>query len=336
MSHRKLPVYLVIDVSESMAGPAIEIVKLSVIKLVTELKQDPHALETAYLGVITFAREACQVLPLTEISDVEVPEFKVRTGTSLGKALHLLNNCLKSEVVKTTAHQKGDYKPLVFLLTDGQPTDNWREGVAVLAESKSFSPNITCIGCGPDADVEILRQISDSVLLITEPSETSLSKFFVWLTESIKSSSYSIHQNQEGKTNLDNLPQGIEIPIHGGYHSNIPMQVFLHAKCSRLKQPYLMRFGYFAPGGFYNPLAAHPLEEFEESDSDLLPGISSELLNGVPPCPYCENPGAVVCSCNTIFCAKIEPEEFVICPSCEHTLRDSGDSTPFTINQSQG
>ena len=99
MSIRRLPVYLLIDISESMAGPAIEAVQRGVNMLVNELRGNPLALESAYLSIITFAKQARQDVALTELLQVNVPKFSVRTGTSLGAALRLLRKCLAREVV---------------------------------------------------------------------------------------------------------------------------------------------------------------------------------------------------------------------------------------------
>src|ERR1044072_8042327 len=123
---RRLPVYLLLDCSESMAGPAIEAVVRGVETLVRELRSNPQAVETAHLSVITFSREARQDVPLTELMSFQPPKLRVRPGTALGSALWLLKERLEREVVKNTADIKGDYKPLVFLLTDGQPTDDER------------------------------------------------------------------------------------------------------------------------------------------------------------------------------------------------------------------
>ena len=51
---RRLPVYLLLDCSGSMMGEPIEAVRQGVKALLSELKGDPQALETAYLSVITF------------------------------------------------------------------------------------------------------------------------------------------------------------------------------------------------------------------------------------------------------------------------------------------
>ncbi|MBQ4310052.1 MAG: VWA domain-containing protein, partial [Oscillospiraceae bacterium] len=55
---RRLPVYLLLDTSGSMTGDPIEAVRQGVKALVSELRGDPQALETAYLSVITFASTA--------------------------------------------------------------------------------------------------------------------------------------------------------------------------------------------------------------------------------------------------------------------------------------
>ena len=64
---RKLPIYLLLDTSGSMHGEPIEAVKNGVEMLVSTLRNDPYALETAYLSVITFNTNAQQLVPLTEL-----------------------------------------------------------------------------------------------------------------------------------------------------------------------------------------------------------------------------------------------------------------------------
>ena len=104
-------------------------------------------------------------------------------------------------------------------------------------------------------------------------------------------------------------PSSSSIPKDG-----LPRQVFLHARCSRTKKPYLMRYSRQGQAKRYEAIAAHPLEVLEEGDS--LPPVSSSLLDGCPSCPYCENPVASLCSCGTIFCNVREPTGPVICPGC--------------------
>ena len=58
---------------------------------------------------------------------VEATRALVRegSGTALGAALELLQKAIEREVVKTTSDRKGDYLPVCFVLTDGEPTDRW-------------------------------------------------------------------------------------------------------------------------------------------------------------------------------------------------------------------
>lgn len=168
---RRLPVYLLLDCSGSMYGEPIEAVKNGVQVLVSTLRQDPYALETAYLSIITFDSSAKQVTPLTELSSFQQPTIEANGCTALGEALSLLANRVDQEVTKTTAEQKGDWKPLVFIMTDGVPTDDLNKGLAEFKKRK-FGMVVAC-AAGQGADTNVLKQITESVVqLDTADSST--------------------------------------------------------------------------------------------------------------------------------------------------------------------
>lgn len=87
---RRLPVYFLVDVSESMVGAPIQQVQDGMRMIVQELRTDPYALETAYISVIAFAGKAKCVSPLTELYKFYPPTFPIGGGTSLGNALEFL------------------------------------------------------------------------------------------------------------------------------------------------------------------------------------------------------------------------------------------------------
>ena len=66
-SNRRLPVYLLLDTSGSMKGEPIESLRVGLQSLVSSLRQDPHALESVYLSVITFDREVKELCALTSL-----------------------------------------------------------------------------------------------------------------------------------------------------------------------------------------------------------------------------------------------------------------------------
>ena len=68
---RRLPVYLLLDCSGSMSGEPIEAVKQGIKALLTELKGDPQALETACLS-------ACQKSPFGPFSSSCFPNCKIK------------------------------------------------------------------------------------------------------------------------------------------------------------------------------------------------------------------------------------------------------------------
>ncbi|HEX3559892.1 MAG TPA: VWA domain-containing protein [Pyrinomonadaceae bacterium] len=194
MSERRLPVYLVLDCSGSMAGDPIEAVRAGMKALVADLRGDPQAVETAYLSVITFSSSAQQVCPLTELLAFQEPNLDASGSTAFGAALSLLEQRADSEVRKTTEQQKGDWKPLVFIMTDGQPTDTWEAAAdRIKQKQKSFGRIIAC-AAGSGADSQLLKRVTGDVVQLNSLQPEALKQFFQWVSSSIKTTSYSLDQ----------------------------------------------------------------------------------------------------------------------------------------------
>lgn len=187
MSYRRLPVYILADCSGSMSGDPIESVKAGISALHSELMNDPSAVESAFLSVITFDSNARQAVPLTELASFTPPDLNASGTTSLGAALKVLIDCLQTEVKQNSGEVKGDWKPLVFLLTDGAPTDNWQQYADDLKAKRPG--NIIAVACGDGADSSLLKSITDTVLEMKNMSPSDFSAFFKWVTQSIKQTS---------------------------------------------------------------------------------------------------------------------------------------------------
>jgi uncharacterized protein YegL len=201
---RKLPVYLLLDTSGSMHGEPIEAVRNGMQTLVSALRQDPHALESAYLSVITFAETAAQVVPLTELAQFQIPTLTASGTTSMGAALTLLAERVQQEVAKTTIDQKGDWKPIVFMMTDGAATDDLTAGIAAIKAAK-IGALIAC-AAGPAADTTELQRITDSVVKLDTTDSNTIRAFFKWVSASIATTSQKVDLNKKEAAGLLDLP----------------------------------------------------------------------------------------------------------------------------------
>lgn len=201
---RRLPVYLLLDTSGSMNGEPIEAVKNGVQVMISTLRQNPQAIETAFISIITFDSTAQQLIPLTELASFQMVDLKASGTTALGDALTLLSNRINNEVEKTTLDKKGDWKPIVFIMTDGVPTDDWKVGLNAFKQCKTAF-TIAC-GAGSGADVNVLKAITDNVISLDSADSHSISKFFQWVTASIGVSSTKVEESGAEVTVLKDLP----------------------------------------------------------------------------------------------------------------------------------
>jgi uncharacterized protein YegL len=209
---RRLPVYLVLDTSGSMTGEPIEACRQGIKALLSDLRGDPQALETAYLSVITFNQSAQQVSPLTELGLFTEPSLTASGSTALGEALKLLEQCIDREVRKSTPSQKGDWKPLIFLMTDGAPDPGWEPAAAAIKAKKVG--NIIACAAGPNAKSDVLKHVTDAVVELSNLQPDQLKAFFKWVSSSIKTTSQKMEQAPAADgtpVNLPPPPSGITI-----------------------------------------------------------------------------------------------------------------------------
>ncbi|MDO4435016.1 MAG: VWA domain-containing protein [Cardiobacteriaceae bacterium] len=200
---RRLLTYLCIDTSGSMRGEPIEAVNTGLSALMNALRQNPYALESVYLSVVTFDSVIKEVLPLTALEQVNMPEIVCPESgaTFLGEALEHIAMAVQRDRIVSTAQQKGDWRPILIVLTDGKPTDLqvFREAVPKI-KALSFG-NIVACAAGPKADVNYLKQLTDNVVSLDTMDSSGFSQFFTWVTQTISGTSMSV-----GSPNLNQLP----------------------------------------------------------------------------------------------------------------------------------
>lgn len=201
---RRLPVYLLLDCSGSMMGEPIEAVKNGVQVMVSTLRNNPQAIETAFISVITYDSSARQIIPLTELSNFQMKDIQATGTTSLGEALKVLSNSIDLEVSKTTSETKGDWKPLVFIMTDGMPTDDWKSGLVEFQKRKVGT--VVACAAGNGADTSILKSITANVVSLETADTQSISQFFQWVTASIGVSSTKVEDSGKEIGGLNELP----------------------------------------------------------------------------------------------------------------------------------
>lgn len=201
---RRLPVYLMIDTSGSMYGEPIEAVKNGIQTLISALRSDPYALETAYISIITFDSDVKQIVPLTELSAFQQPNIEAHGCTALGEALKLLSEKIDNEVTKTTFEVKGDWRPLVFIMTDGEPTDSITQGLSEFKNRKCGMVVACAVGQGANTDT--LKQITENVVQLDTADTKTIAAYFKWVSASIGTSSKSVQDAGKDVATMSELP----------------------------------------------------------------------------------------------------------------------------------
>lgn len=181
LTARRMPVYFLLECSDSMRGAPIMAVEQGVQLLHNELSNIPQAVDAVHLSVVAYSTYAQQVAPLTPLPSFSSPPLMVGGTRNLGNALRVLGSSIYADLIRGSETAKGDYKALIFWITDGEPADDWQAGLKYFQERTSgLLGNFVALGAGDSVNMGIMRQITPHVLLMTDVSPENLRTWFKW------------------------------------------------------------------------------------------------------------------------------------------------------------
>ncbi len=160
----RLPVYVLLDCSIMMAGAPVVAVNEGLELVWREMNKAPTLRQIGRISTIRYAETAEQD-EFTSVDAFTPPQLRATgAGAVLGAALALLHQSITQDLVAPTAFEGGDYRPVVFLLTAGHATDNWREPARALQALRGAQrPTIVVLGCGAQADLSGLAEITEQI-----------------------------------------------------------------------------------------------------------------------------------------------------------------------------
>jgi uncharacterized protein YegL len=187
----RCPVVLIVDTSASMSGIPIEQLNNGLKLFKKEVSEDSQAALRVEVAIITFGGTPKLHTDFTPIVDFNPPKLETSGETPMGAALELALEKIRER--KETYKRNGIYyyRPWLWLITDGAPTDGnrWQDAATRIHAGemeKGFSFFVIAV---EGAQIEVLKQIAVPFRPVVNLNGLQFREMFLWLSKSMKKAS---------------------------------------------------------------------------------------------------------------------------------------------------
>lgn len=199
----RCPVVLLLDNSGSMSGEPIKQLNEGIAVFKKSVEQDTLAKLRVEVAIISFGPVVmCQ--DFVTINQFVPPLLNAEELTPMGEAIEYALDLLENRKEDYNNSGIQYYRPWVFLITDGEPNDNWQNAAQRVRQGekdKKFS--FFAVGV-QGANMRILSQIAPTTRPPLMLNGLDFTSMFKWLSASVTQVSHS----QLGGTMVQTEPVG--------------------------------------------------------------------------------------------------------------------------------
>jgi uncharacterized protein YegL len=178
----RCPCVLVLDVSGSMSGRPIAELNTGLKQLQKELSGDALASRRVEIAVVTFGPVKV-VHDFVSAEHFQASSLHVEGSTPMGEAILEALELVRLRKQQYQANGVAYYRPWVFLITDGAPTDDWHPAAKAVRDGEA-NKALAFFPVGVEgADMEVLRQLSARPPL--KLKGLMFRELFQWLSNSL-------------------------------------------------------------------------------------------------------------------------------------------------------
>jgi uncharacterized protein YegL len=184
----RCPCILLLDNSGSMSGSKIKQLNVGLKQFQEELASDPLAAKRVEIAIISFGPVRVQQDFITA-DQFRAPLLSVEGGTPMGEAIMEALELIKLRKQQYQANGVAYYRPWIFMITDGAPTDEWK-GAAKAVQAAEKTKAVAFFPVGVDgADFEVLQEVSPRAPI--KLRGLAFRELFQWLSNSLSTVSKS-------------------------------------------------------------------------------------------------------------------------------------------------